>query len=252
MKKIISTITAALLTVTAIAAPCMAAPNATLEATILAGVRAGKAEIDITACDATIDEAMDAFKHIYLVEPDMYPVSNHVSCKYKNDKATAVTIQYAVDQAGRAKYEQALAAAVAEVSKETTEYGKAKAAHDYLIKNVKAGASGFSSYSALVEGSGVCSGFSLAYKAIMNKVGVSCEIAVSPVMNHEWNVVKIDGNWYHADILWDKNTSDANGGQPCYDNFAKSDMMISFLGHTGWVVSSGIVAVDSKYDVAAA
>ena len=37
----------------------------------------------------------------------------------------------------------------------------------------------------------------------MTRMGVDTSFAISTSMDHMWNVVKIDGNWYHVDTTWD-------------------------------------------------
>lgn len=37
----------------------------------------------------------------------------------------------------------------------------------------------------------------------MDKLGIECTFADSDAMNHVWNMVKLDGEWYHVDVTWD-------------------------------------------------
>jgi transglutaminase/protease-like cytokinesis protein 3 len=248
MKKILATALLTVITAVSAIMPCAAATNPQLEAAIVAGVKAGNDSIDISSYNVSVDDAMNAFKHLYLTNPDMYPVTNKVSCKYSGVTATSVNINYAISNDERAKVEAEINKVVASAAGAATDYDKAKAVHDYLIKNYKTGTQGFSAYALLIGGEAVCSGYTLTFKAAMDRLGIPCEVATSTVMNHEWAMVKLDGSWYHCDVFWDKNTSDANGGAPCYDNFAKSDMMITLLGHTGWTVNNNIKATDTKFD----
>ncbi len=59
------------------------------------------------------------------------------------------------------------------------------------------------------DNTGVCSGIAPAFKLIMNKLGIECKSVMS--LSHEWNVVKLDGKWYHLDLTWDlHNISNGN------------------------------------------
>lgn len=51
----------------------------------------------------------------------------------------------------------------------------------------------------------VCSGISEAYALLLSSAGVECKCiyGVSYKMQHAWNIVKINGQWYHVDITWD-------------------------------------------------
>ncbi len=62
-----------------------------------------------------------------------------------------------------------------------------------------------SAYSALVEGSSVCAGYSRAFQVACQKLGIVCYY-VTGVANgeeHAWNIVKIGGNYYNVDITGD-------------------------------------------------
>lgn len=60
------------------------------------------------------------------------------------------------------------------------------------------------SYGALVVGNAVCSGYAAAYQDICSRLGIECEQIMSEDMNHEWNIVNIDGVWRHVDVTWDE------------------------------------------------
>lgn len=57
-------------------------------------------------------------------------------------------------------------------------------------------------YGILIKGIGVCDGYSKAMALLLNKVGIECSIVASREMDHAWNIVKIDGRWYHIDATF--------------------------------------------------
>lgn len=79
--------------------------------------------------------------------------------------------------------------------------------HDYIILNCSYDDSldNYSNaYGALVEGKAVCEGYARAFKYLCDKVGIPCELVIgSTDVDHMWNVVEIDGKWYHVDVTWD-------------------------------------------------
>ncbi len=94
-----------------------------------------------------------------------------------------------------------------------------KDVHDYLAGNVKydtitaenalnddTGASyRFTMYSAICENTAVCEGYAKAFQYLCYLVGIN-STPVSGVANkeaHMWNVVNINGTWYHTDVTWD-------------------------------------------------
>lgn len=60
-------------------------------------------------------------------------------------------------------------------------------------------------YGALVEGYAVCGGYSNAYKILGLMAGLDVRYVpgyTSARENHAWNLVKIDGKFYHTDVTW--------------------------------------------------
>ena len=49
-------------------------------------------------------------------------------------------------------------------------------------------------------------------------------------MNHIWNLIKIDGKWYHVDVTWDDPIMD-KPGRVKHDNFLRSDDGIKDTDH---------------------
>ena len=93
-----------------------------------------------------------------------------------------------------------------------SDYQKALALHDWLCENA--------SYDdtltihdpsgVLLQGTGVCESFALAYQMLLTEAGVE-NVYVTGTANgggHAWNMVKLDGEWYHVDVTWDENSTD--------------------------------------------
>ena len=59
-------------------------------------------------------------------------------------------------------------------------------------------------YGALVKKYAVCDGYSRAFQYLCHLAGLPC-LRVFGVghEDHSWNMVKIDGAWYHTDVTWD-------------------------------------------------
>lgn len=86
-----------------------------------------------------------------------------------------------------------------------------RSAHDYIINNSKyditkktTGSTPYQSdiaYGPLIEGYGICGGYTDAMELILERLGVVSYKVSSD--NHIWNGVKLDNNWYHLDLTWD-------------------------------------------------
>lgn len=115
------------------------------------------------------------------------------------------------------------------------DHEKVKAVHDYLVLNLAYDTQlkNNSPYPALTEGKTACNGYAmLAYK-MLKELGMDVRlisgIASShayKAQNHAWNMVKLDGNWYHLDSTWD----DPVPNEPdrvLYDYYLLTDKEIS-------------------------
>ena len=139
-----------------------------------------------------------------------------------------------------------------------------KSIHDYVCANadyvsdprMNAGSSSFVAadesyytqgmYSALVTGQTVCAGYSEAFEALCNAVGIRT-IAVTSE-EHEWNKVYVDGYWYIVDTTWDDTSSDTH---TVYTYYARSDAAISSLDTDGYHNQSSEwsqIAPSASYD----
>ena len=86
-----------------------------------------------------------------------------------------------------------------------------KNTHDYIINNAQYdsekkenGESKYQSdlaYRPLIEGYGICGGYTDAMELILERLGVESYKVASD--NHVWNALNLDNNWYHLDLTWD-------------------------------------------------
>lgn len=86
---------------------------------------------------------------------------------------------------------------------------KVKAAHDWLVENVHyvdRPGKDQTAYSALVEKQTVCAGYANALKLMLDKMGIPNHTKMGTITGgelHLWNIVELDGQWYHVDPTWD-------------------------------------------------
>lgn len=120
--------------------------------------------------------------------------------------------------------------------------------HDYICFNFRYDESLKSDnmYSFLSEGQGTCQGYTYTYMAMLRAAGLECTFAASDSMAHIWNLVKLDGEWYHADVTWDDYPDVFAFCK--YDSFLKSDSAIKRTAHRDWYGREGIACTSEKYD----
>ena len=75
-------------------------------------------------------------------------------------------------------------------------------------------------YGALKYRNAVCVGFSTTFRLLMNMIGIDCMVVHNTELYHTWNLVKIDGQWYHTDTYSDSGAAD-------YSHFNLNDSMMS-------------------------
>ena len=113
-----------------------------------------------------------------------------------------------------------------------TEYERELFIHNWLISRVtydhdaaagnSSGSNAWSAYGALVEGKAVCEGYARALSLLFNMCGIQnrCITGVT-TGDHMWNLVKIEGEWYHLDA-----TGNDSGDSNYYTYFNLSDKTI--------------------------
>lgn len=111
-------------------------------------------------------------------------------------------------------------------------YDKVKFVNDYIVKNTvyseQAIASPHSAYAVAIEGRGVCQGYALFAYKLLKALGVDNYYVTGEVATggHAWNLVNVDGAWYHLDTTWNDPLPD-RGQEVRYDYFLISDTQIA-------------------------
>ncbi len=85
-------------------------------------------------------------------------------------------------------------------------------------------------YGAFITKRCTCIGYSQAYQYLLTKLGIDCYVCDSKLLNHEWNIVTINGNEYHVDVTWDDPLYDITG-RVLHDHFLLSTSALIASGH---------------------
>ncbi|MBR0462926.1 MAG: hypothetical protein IJJ23_00875 [Clostridia bacterium] len=86
----------------------------------------------------------------------------------------------------------------------------------------------------MLRGYGVCEGYTRAYMMLCEMAGIEAKKLESDIMNHTWNIIRIDGTWYQVDVTWDDPSggTDAESGAEGHYYFCMSDqLMFEYGGH---------------------
>mgnify|MGYP001148473978 CR=1 FL=1 len=200
----------------------------------------GKVTIDDVslAYNAVMD---DYPQYFWMSKEYSYLASSNGNMKifFKNNNGKSNT-DYLVSEEQREGMQQKFNAAVQKALGKLTvgmsEYERELVLHDYLVENVtydqatadetKEDNLSYTAYNALVTGTAVCDGYTRAYQLLLYYAGIENGLVYGTAdkIGHIWNVVKINGKWYHVDSTWN-DTSDA--GYHAYfnvtDNYIKAD-----------------------------
>ncbi|WP_042165883.1 transglutaminase domain-containing protein [Paenibacillus gorillae] len=87
------------------------------------------------------------------------------------------------------------------------DHQKVKVIHDWIVSRLDYDQSltRYTAYEALATGKAVCQGYSLLGYKMLKDAGIPVLIAEGTVKtgDHAWNMVQLDGEWYHLDLTWD-------------------------------------------------
>ena len=111
---------------------------------------------------------------------------------------------------------------------------KIKKIHDYIIDNTKYDSlkeeditdntyKSNTAYGVLIQGYGICSGYSDAMAIFLNKLGIENYKISNDT--HIWNLVHINGVWVHLDATWDDPISEFNENRDTYFLISYNDLV---------------------------
>lgn len=230
-----------------------AARGKTVQQTIYDGLMAQKEKINIYEYGILIEDVQRIFQDIINNEPDLFFIGN--SYKYSNYPGEETVVSLiptylytgAELESEMAAYNSAVNAIVADARKADTTVGQLLRANEYFCLNFE-----YDNSLTIRKANeffrakkGVCQAYTLAYKAVCDRLGITSTTAVSSAMNHIWNMVNLGGEWYHVDVTWNDPTPDRKLFAH-HKNFLRSDSGISSTGHHSW--AANYQATSKKYD----
>lgn len=178
-----------------------------------------------------------AFSFLDTISPYAYQNIKKHYCYYQIGKDNVV-IEFEVKYHTSIRDEQYLDRQIESIAdglrnSNQTDYEIVKAVHDYLVKNYryseKTENSPYIPFTMILEKKGVCQAFALLAVRLYKALAIPC-LYVTGYANggrHGWNVVQVDGQWYHLDITWDNPNGDSyNTSNILYDYFLLSDEQI--------------------------
>lgn len=134
-----------------------------------------------------------------------------------------------------------------------TPYEKERAVYDWMTHNLqqdrglltvipRTQADCDNPYGVLKYHNAVCVGYATTFRLFMQMLDIPCMVVHNTERYHSWDLVQLDGDWYHTDIY-----SDAGSGS--YSNFNMNDAILSSHGQS-WDTAFYPQANSLKYNAA--
>lgn len=159
-------------------------------------------------------EIAEIFECVMNDHPELFYVDAYVYTKYTaGDRVTRITFsgEYnrTEEEAERDKerIDRVVKQCLAGVSKDADEYGQVKYFYEYIIHHTRYSEDEPDSQnmsSVFLNGKSVCKGYACALQYLCDQVGIVGSIVAGEVSNglHAWNLIRIDGCYYHVDVTW--------------------------------------------------
>lgn len=200
-----------------------------LEAQVYEAMLRREEKIDVSAFTLSEDSLQAVVSKIRFLHPDLFFVDKTFS--FTKDELTEAIIllkprylysgsEHSEKMAAYENYVKTIAAAA---PADGTDFDKLLYLHDYFVREYSYDYSYTirDAYTFFEQKTGVCQAYMLALIAVAGELGIESIPVTSNRMNHAWNLVKLDGSWYHVDVTWDD--TGAYPSQTSYAYFMQSD-----------------------------
>ncbi len=192
-----------------------------LEDYITEGLRERKSQIDVSDFHIPQDDIIYVFRSVMFDNPDIFYVdSAFIPYDYDRltDEIAILKPQYIFKKSKIPSYikefNKASEKLVDGINPSWSDFKKALIIHDRIAVNCRYYSKGLKSYTAynvIVAHKGLCEGYSRAYSHLLSLVGVDSKTLNNEAKSHCWNLVKLNGYWYHVDVTADDPTPDVSG-----------------------------------------
>ena len=187
-------------------------------------------------------ELSDVFFQLRLDHPEIFWAEGFHYRYYQDSENITFLPEYIFEKGKIKEHQKALKARVEKLARpamKLSEWEKEKYVHDFICENIHYDKLK-KSYSheiigPLGQGVGVCEGIAKSVKVLCDALGIWCMIAIcgnNPEKGikyrHTWNIVKINGTYYHLDATFDNTLGKHSFGakEIRYDYFNLDDKNI--------------------------
>ena len=200
------------------------------------GITKGLNSIDVSKLSVSVEDLRRVFWACDFDNPQLLNIADGCSYSYFGSKVHSVAPMYGRDAKQAAKILSEVkantASVIAAAKTLKSEYERVKLFHDWIIDNTSYVLEGGTHISEtdgpIVNKEALCEGYSKAFAYLCQSVGINC-VCVNGHGNggdHVWNMVQVDGNWYHIDVTWDDPITTTGEQVRRYTYFLMSDAQI--------------------------
>lgn len=189
-----------------------------VEQAVYNGLSKAEPSINISSFHIKGDKIKQIMQDITNTCPDLFYVGMSYSYNINSNNEVTTLIPkyiYSGDDLKKKKdiYNSNMKKIMSKINNSWSDLEKIVFVHDYLCQNFEYDNdfNNYDAYSFFSTGKGVCQAYTSVFSGIMKELNIDVSTATSDSMNHIWNVVKLNGKWYHIDVTWD---------DPTYDKFS--------------------------------
>lgn len=216
---------------------CPAAAQSPKHTDLSVALMACHAEIDLSAHQILVAEIGRIFASLLHEEPALFHVAPALSYRYDSlgrilTVYPAYTVMGDALLSARQLYETAVTHLCAEVDPTWSEADTVLYLHDVLARRYcyDVNEKNYDAYTFFRDGQGVCQAYALAFSAVARRAGLSVDLVYSDAMDHAWNHVRVDGEWYHVDVTRD-DPADGDSPTVLHQRLLRSDEGMAALGY---------------------
>ncbi|MBE6574228.1 MAG: hypothetical protein E7652_07530 [Ruminococcaceae bacterium] len=190
----------------------------------------------------SMEEFQDILSCIRADRPDLFYIDYDALVLHKRTHQTKVEMKYIADGKKMREmcreYEKVVEKALEGINDSMSDFEKELVLCHYVTDKctysaVSADELENTAYGALVLGRASCDGYAFAVKDLLNKAFIESFVIYGKAKDNEhvWNMVNIDGEYYHLDVTWNDSDNKADDGLRFHGYFNLSDEKIKLDHH---------------------
>lgn len=223
------------------------------EKRIINALEAHEVEVDISDFDISKDDVNGIISRIIEENAQLFYVNREYSISYGQLTGDVISITFSFKYSDSEldikinDFNSRIDMITDEIKNSSDELEIIHSCHDYIVENYSYDETKGSTdaYNMLLTKKGTCMAYTSLYGYILKQYGIESTVVNSKQLNHIWNAVQLNGEYYNVDVTWD----DPIGGSSFFTShkyLMKSDEYFEANDHEGR--SSKVECTSKLYD----